>query len=326
MKYHFCTLFDRNYLYKGLALYNSLLKHCPDFVLWILCMDDITHAMLTNMGLKNAQLIRLHDFEDEELLRAKRSRTVAEYCWTCTPSLLLYVLKNDPSADMVAYLDADLFFFSSPSPIYEEFGDNSIMIIEHRFPEHLRHMEENGIYNVQMLIFRNNAPGMECLKWWRDRCNEWCYFRLEDGKMGDQKYLDDWPVRFEGVHVLQHKGAGVALWNIMRYRTNEKHGKVHIDDDPLIFYHFHQFDILRSGSYDYGAREHYSLTSEDIKYIYLPYVKAIEHAIGQVRSVDPLFNYGLTYIKRGSLISRILRIPKKTKDTFAWLRSTSEKN
>jgi hypothetical protein len=147
MKYHFCTLFDKNYLYKGLTLYNSLLKLCPDFVIWILCMDDIAYEILKKMNLEHAVLIKLPDFEDEELRKVKPKRTVAEFCWTCTPSLLLYVLRNNPSVDMIAYLDADLFFYSNPLPIYEEFGDNSIMIIEHRFPEHLTHMEENGIYN-----------------------------------------------------------------------------------------------------------------------------------------------------------------------------------
>lgn len=305
MKYNFCTLFDRNYIYKGLALHTSLLHHHPDFHLWILCMDDLTFNILEKLKLEKASLIRIDEFEDEDLKKVKLTRTVAEYCWTCTPSLPLYVLSKNPSIEMITYLDADLFFFNSPNPVYEELGDNSIVIIEHRFPEHLKHFEVNGIYNVQMMVFRNDVFGLECLKWWRERCNEWCYYRLEDGKMGDQKYLDDWPTRFKRVHVLQHKGAGVALWNIMRYSVTERRGKIFIDDDPLIFYHFHQFDILKAGSYDFGARGHYSLTPENIKFIYNSYVEAIEKAIGQVKNVETGFNHGFTDIKRGSFLYKV---------------------
>ena len=164
------------------------------------------------------------------------------------------------------------------------------------------------------MIFRTTESGMECLDWWRDRCNEWCYFRLEDGKMGDQKYLDDWPTRFKGVHVLQHKGAGVALWNIERYRIVEKQSHVYIDEDPLIFYHFHQFSLLKNGSYDYGEGRTYLLITENIKLIYNPYIKAIEESIRQVKNIDPHFNYGFNYVKKDSLADRILRLPSKAQD------------
>ncbi len=298
MRHHFCTLFDRNYLYKGLALYNSLLTHAADFTLWILCMDDVAFELLEKLELKKAELIRLSDFEDEALLEIKPTRSVAEYCWTCTPSLPLYILKRDPAISRITYLDADLLFYDDPGYIFREADDKSIMIVEHRFPEHLKHYEVNGIYNVSIVVFRNNDYGLECLNWWRDRCNEWCFYRIEDGKMGDQKYLDDWLTRFRGVHVLKQKGVGLALWNIMRYDVRENGSKVLVDDDPLVFYHFHQFDILGEAAYDYGARGEYSLSPKQVKLVYEPYVAALEEAMIQVRGVDPAYNYGFGAVEK----------------------------
>ncbi|HTL61926.1 MAG TPA: hypothetical protein VL261_09790 [Nitrospira sp.] len=320
MPIHFCTLFDRNYLYKGLALYHSLLAHCQDFRIWILCMDEITWDLLDKLKLEKAHLIRICEFEDRELQQVKPTRTVAEYCWTCTPSLPLYVLRRNPSLDSIAYLDADLFFYSHPRPIYDEVDDGSIMIIEHRFPPHLKHFEINGIYNVEMLMFRNDAPARECLQWWRERCIEWCYYRLEDGKLGDQKYLDDWPTRFPGVHVLQHKGAGVALWNVMRYAVTKQENAVYIDEAPLIFYHFHQFTLLPDGKYDFGNRGEYVLSPEAIEFIYRPYVAAIEREIDRVRGIDRSFNYGYGSYKfrqSESFLVRLSRLPRRMKKLFS---------
>lgn len=269
------------------------------------------------MGLEKIFLIDISDFEDEELRKIKPSRTVAEYCWTCTPSLPLYILKRKPSLDMITYLDADLFFYSDPAPVYEELGDKSILIIEHRFPDYLKHLEINGIYNVQMIAIRNNEWGLECLRWWRERCNEWCYYRLEDGKLGDQKYLDDWPSRFQGVHVLQHKGAGVALWNVIRYKIIEQWGQTFVDDVPLIFYHFHQFQLLKHGSYDFGNKGIYSLTPENIALIYKPYVLEIERSIARVRKIDQQFNYGFKHVEKDSSFNKLTSIYQKAKRQMA---------
>ncbi|MDO8722362.1 MAG: hypothetical protein Q7J31_09050, partial [Syntrophales bacterium] len=210
--YYFCTYFDRNYLSRGLAMYRSLREHCPEFRLWVLCMDEATLEASTQFDLPEVELISLPDFEkdDEPLVWAKQNRSQVEYYFTCTPSLPLYVLNHWPEVNLITYLDADLFFFASPAPLFEELGAGSVAIIGHRFPPHLRDKERYGIYNVGWLSFRRDENGFVCLNWWRERCIDWCYDREEDGRFADQKYLDDWPSRFQNLIVLQHKGANLA--------------------------------------------------------------------------------------------------------------------
>lgn len=110
----FCTLFDRNYLYKGLVLYKSLIRHCPLFHLYVLCFDDTTYDVLQKLDLPQMTLISMGEFEDAELLKAKQDRSIGEYCWTCTSSLILYILNEYPENQRLTYLDADLMFFSNP--------------------------------------------------------------------------------------------------------------------------------------------------------------------------------------------------------------------
>ena len=159
--YHFCTYFDRHYLTRGLALYRSLKQHCPRFVLWVLCMDKASEDALASRGLPEVRLIALEDFErgDDELLLAKGNRKPIEYYFTCTPSLPLYVLEHWPEVSTITYLDADLYFFADPAPLFEEFAaraDGSMAVVEHRFPPRLRAREQYGRFNVGWLSFRRD--------------------------------------------------------------------------------------------------------------------------------------------------------------------------
>ncbi len=289
---HFCTYFDANYLYKGLALYSSLREHSPAFTLHVLCLDTDTLRLLSELHLPCVELIGEEEFLnlDEPLARAKRDRSRVEYYWTCTASLPLFVLARHPEIDTLTYLDADLFFFADPSPVLAEIEGNSVLITEHRYSPELRHLETRGLYNVQFIAVRRDETGLGCLRWWRERCIEWCHNRPEDGRFGDQKYLDEWPGLFSGVHVVEHRGAGIAPWNVDRYRVEERDGVLTADGWPLIFYHFHQFRILRGGRF-YYASSVYSRHYPDL--VYRPYVEAIRQAIAQVAAVDPTFHAGI---------------------------------
>ena len=285
---HYCTYFDSNYLLKGFALYKSLRQHSEEpFTLWILCFDDSTYRILGQMALPDMKLISQEEFEDgdEELFKAKNNRSRVEYYWTCTPSLPLYVFRRQSEIDLITYLDADLYFYSDPQPIYDELGDSSILIIEHRYaPEYAYMATTSGIYNVGVMAFRDDEHGLACLCWWRERCLEWCYNRAEDGKFGDQKYMDDWLERFKEVVVLQHKGAGLAPWNVQSYRVRKNRGIITVDDQPLVFYHFHSLKLEISSTCQL-AHPVYKFQPGALVTIYLPYLYALKGASKQIDAV-----------------------------------------
>ncbi len=284
--HYFCTYFDHRYISRGLALYYSLRKNCKSFKLFVLCLSDECYEILKHKGLEDIFLLKLEDIErgDKELLKAKGNRTLVEYYFTLTPSFILYVLNNFDYVDFITYLDADLYFFSYPDPIFEEIGENSIAIVPHRFPARLKHLEKFGIYNVSWLSFRRDENGLGCLRWYREKCNEWCYDRVEGDRYADQKYLEKFEILFDGVHVIQHKGANVAPWNIENYKIAVKGSKVYVDDHPLIFYHFQGLKKISSFLYDSGFSMYGARFAKEIRdSIYLPYVKMlreIENELG----------------------------------------------
>jgi len=238
-------------------------------------MDRVCYDILFQLKLPNVHLIALEDFEagDEKLLRAKENRSLIEYYFTCTPSLPLFILDRHPQVNQITYLDADLFFFNSPTSVYDEIGIHSIAIIGHRFPPNLRYLERHGIYNVGWLSFKRDEHALACLQWWREQCIEWCYDRVEDGRFADQRYLDTWPDRFPGVVVLRHKGANLAPWNVSNYKIRKDRGRVWVDDQPLIFFHFHGLKKVSAWLYNhnlpvYGVR----MSSSVLRSIYAPYI------------------------------------------------------
>jgi hypothetical protein len=275
---YFCTYFDSNYLVRFLPLYASLCRHVGAFEIYALCFDDHAHEALGTLALEHVVPIALEDFEreDEELVSKKAERSTIEYYFTSSPSLPLYVLRNYAHVDLIAYLDADLYFYSDVAPLYEELGDGSVLIIPHRYPDRIKERAKYGIYNVGLMIFRRDAEGLRCLDWWRAKCLDWCFDEVQADRYADQKYLDQFPSRFDGVCVSKHKGANLGPWNIESFTVSGRYGDVAVDDDPLIFYHFEGYRQEGSVLFDPGmAGEGYRLGEHIIRSIHLPYVNQI---------------------------------------------------
>ncbi|TDE14841.1 glycosyl transferase [Dyadobacter psychrotolerans] len=288
---NFCTLFNSTYLTRGLAMYDSLEKKCADFHLYIIAFDQCCYDTLSDLQLKRATVISLDAFEDKELLAVKPTRTPTEYCWTCTPASLDYCIKRF-DLESCTYIDADLLFFSDPEVLIEEMADSSVLITEHRYTPQYDQTELSGKYCVQFVCIKNDSRGQKVLQWWKQACLDWCYNRAEDNKFGDQKYLDDWCTRFEGVHELQHLGGGVAPWNMQQYRF-EKHSGHLIGTQistginfDVVFFHFHNFRCFKTNVFIPAGP--YQLNENLLTLIYGSYINSLQKINSLLRQKSPI--------------------------------------
>lgn len=243
----FCTYCDHRYLPRALVLAESLDRHCGPFTLWLLALSDRCRRLLEIIAHPRIRCFPLEGLEasDAALAASKAGRSLIEYFFTLSPCWPLHLMRSQPAMKALTYLDSDLCFFASPNPIFDELGASSVGIVPHRFPSALADEKRRyGTYNVGWITWRRDETGLACLEDWRARCLEWCHDRCEDGKFADQGYLDEWPGRFPGVHVIRHPGANVAPWNAAGHIIRKHGGRLLSDGRLLIFYHFHGLSRL----------------------------------------------------------------------------------
>lgn len=283
----FCTLFDSNYLDKGLALYKSMKKNIKYFKLYIFAFDNKAFRVLNDMHLENVVVIFIDDAMTDRLWQIKQERTRAEFCWTCTPLVIEYVLLKY-NEKVCTYIDADIYFFSSPLNTIQEIIDNdcSVGLVEHRFERNYnyeRHVFEVGRYCIQFNTFFNDEKGLQVLQDWKENCLDWCYCRYEEERFGDQKYPDKWKIKYSGVHASKDLGAGVAPWNLHLYDyAGSENGNIYLEYRGrrflLVFYHFEGMKYLDNNKVYLNLWNSDKIgTGKKVKLLYGEYFKNISH-------------------------------------------------
>jgi hypothetical protein len=287
MKNGFCVILTKYRVYQGIALYRSLHYKVKNPRLFMLCVDDEAYQVLSKLNLKNTSLIRIHEIENEILLVKKQERRLNEYCWTLKPFLLEYVLHKFLEIDWVTYVDADICFFSDIKPIFNQGANFSVLLSKHDYSgKYLEAKELCGTYNSGFLSFKRDENASNILQWWKERCLEWCYDRAEDGKFGDQKYLDRMPLIFPGVSEIQTPGVNIGPWNDSKYNFAVEGNKVYMNGKRLICYHFAGFRLLNKDEFALIL----DINKKLIPFVYKPYMLVLQNIISHIEAVNPLFN------------------------------------
>lgn len=304
---HFVTLFDINYLSRGIALYTSLLKHTKAGIkLYVVALDEVVGVEIKKIiNDESLILIQLQDLEISypELVQAKNSRSTIEYYFTLSPFLPTYILQQYPNVDRITSLDADLYFYNDPQLIFDQYPNSEILITPHNFPPDLTHLEKYGKYNVSFQSFKRTPNALACLEKWRRDCLDFCSDEYDEvnNRFADQKYLDDWQEHFENVNVIDLPNSGLAPWNISKYQIEAKNWKIIVDGLPLIFYHFHHLRFLNRVQISHGLGNYKAskvLSNRVVKLLYKKYILQLLN-----------FNYAAT--------NQVLRY-KITQEKYIW--------
>lgn len=277
----YCTLFDKNYLDKGIVMIDSLKAHDSDSMIYVLCMDDFCKSVLDDYYGGAVKTISLAEFEDDELLAVKSKRSRGEYCWTCTAKLIKYVIYslNEP---MCTYVDSDLCFYSDPRVLIDEMRAEGccVQVVSHRFldnKEGRRRMQASGKNCVQFNTFDNSEKSLALLNDWIEKCLDDCSVE----NIGDQKYTDNWG-DLDFVNVTDNVGAGLAPWNLHRYKfVNPEKNKVYDrydkKEESLVFYHYQ--NVINLDRYTVRLNvvlENRFIDKRFISEMYVPYLNKLE--------------------------------------------------
>lgn len=286
----YCTLFDSNYMERGIALIDSIISLRQQNTIYVVALDDSCEQYLSRKKYNSVVVISPRDFIDDELAMAKGDRDWKSFCWTCQASVPHYIFRKYDIGYLI-YMDADIFFYRSPNYLIDELKatSSSVAISPHNFPPNITGhylRKACGKYCSGFIIFKNDDIGKRVAREWRVSCLKKCTSEPTSKTFGDQKYLEDWEKSYINVYVIKEYDVGMAPWNISNYGIEQD--KIifksnHTEVNPL-FFHFHGTGLEEDNS----VKLHLYTTQGEyddylIELLYRPYFEKIKNNRKQIR-------------------------------------------
>ena len=163
----------------------------------------------------------------------------------------------------VIYLDPDTIVYAPFDEMFGELKENNFVLTPHQLTPSTEHwvIESTelqslrfGVFNLGFIAVRNTVEGKRVADWWKDRCYEYCVSDPDHGLFTDQKFFDQAPIFFDGLHILKHPGYNVATWNLRERTLRFLNGDVVVNDQPLRFCHFTKATHIGASAFERMSR------------------------------------------------------------------------
>ena len=282
----FCTIINQDYVLRGLTLFRSMSPYLKMDKFIIFCIDDESYNILKNYKSRNLKLINTTSFENRVLSELRKKRKINEFCWTLKPICLSYIFKKFINTKWAVYLDSDSMVFKDFKNTLNDRYD--ILITPHN-PSNKKFWtitKKVGEYNAGFIAFKKNYNSKLALDWWQKKCKQKCSADVTKKSYADQKYLNEFPIKFKNVYSYTFSGLNVAPWNITDDFNVLKFRKDKLKE--LIFYHMQGLKIYNKYIYKIYS-ENFKVDKETYKLIYLPYMRLLRKTYEDLKKLDVKF-------------------------------------
>lgn len=261
------TICSNNYLGQAKVLSDSVYEHSRDKYDFYIVLCDVKNEAIDYSEF-HANFVEAADLNIENFDWMREHYNIIELNTAIKPFTFKYLI-NKYNPEFIHYLDPDTCTYAPLTAIEDEMGkDNSILLTPHSLAplamDGNRPTDQTflnaGIYNLGFLGLRADDTSKRMLDWWCEILKEHCLIDTKNGLFVDQLPMNLVPLYFDHVKVTRHKGLNVAYWNLHeRVIHKEKEGKFYVNQDPLVFYHFSNFNpSLPDQLTGVGNRYHFS--------------------------------------------------------------------
>jgi hypothetical protein len=79
---------------------------------------------------------------------------------------------------------------------------------------------------------------------------------------------------------------------VARYDIERRGEGLFVDEDPLVFFHYHRVQLRRRGGHAWEPPG-YPISEHDRRLVYDPYLAELDEALSLIRTVEPAFSAGI---------------------------------
>ena len=237
------TVCSANHLAYAKTMADSLIQHAPDY------------NVIIGLADKNNQRFKQEDFLPHRIVEVESlaipnfdamsiQYNLIELNCALKPFIAQYIF-NTEYPDILLYIDADIYFYQSPSEAEQILNENAIAITPHFFTPindgalpMERDVLRSGIYNAGFIAMKQHSITDNFLQWWAERLTNQCFYNFAEGMAVDQNWLNLVPLFFEKIAIISHKGYNVAYWNLHERSLALNNNQVWVNNqEPLVFLH-----------------------------------------------------------------------------------------